>query len=252
MLLLVSTGLQIFLTLYTIFEWKYPCIYDLSWAVLAYAILLIPILAVWPWIIYSIIKKKKYPKGAGLLSVVLVLFFLLPSLFVGVATPVYSRTTNINNYLEVDSYVDKDKFLEELFPDEIPMKSGQEKEEIINTNPCYFYQCMGDFDISSDIYAEWTLSKEDFDLEVSRSKALFVHNDYPTAYECMQIQHGDYQCKIRYYSMYGTEEFDPFVAAEQNYTVYMFAYNEKTNQVRYIYSNSDGAHEPYYMSLVWE
>lgn len=245
--LIVSTGFQLFLTLFIIFEWKYPCIYQWGWATIAFLIVLFPILSIWPWVIYKKWKKKKYPKGAGLLSVVLVLFFLLPSLFVGVCTPVCSRTRNIRNYLKVDSYVDKDDFFEELFPDEIPMKSGKEGEGGIDTtNPCYFYQCIGNLDISSDIYAQWTLSKEDFDLEVNRNLELFARYPY---YNYVQMQRGDYICMIRYDSV---DEFEPFTVREHNYTVYIFAYNEKTNQVRYIYSNSTGSHKPHYLTLAWE
>ena len=43
----------------------------------------------------------------------------------------------------------------------------------------------------------------------------------------------------------------PFEAATGDYTYYIFAYNERNQSVRYIYSYSEVGGQPYYLSLEW-
>ena len=58
---------------------------------------------------------------------------------------------------------------------------------------------------------------------------------------------GDYHCLI----LYSGDE--PFKKATDNYDYIIFAYNDKTNIVRYIYCDSleNGADQPYYLELEW-
>ena len=66
-------------------------------------------------------------------------------------------------------------------------------------------------------------------------------------YEFAELKKGDYNCLVLYY---GDE---PFSAVTDSYTYIIFAYNDMTKTVRYIYCDSleNGADQPYYLELDW-
>ena len=143
-------------------------------------------------------------------------------------------------------------FYQELFPS-WPRYFTTEKDEngewvTTYLDSKYYYRYLVGFDYTYDIYAEWPLEKDDFDKEVLRVQNLY--SEYSTdgcIYET--IKKGDYVCLFRYYSKYST----PFEAVNDNYSYWIFAYNEENLRVRYIYCDSleNGVDQPYYLSLEW-
>ena len=79
--------------------------------------------------------------------------------------------------------------------------------------------------------------------------AVFVKNieNKTYNYKFAELIKGDYHCLI----LYSGDE--PFNKATDNYDYIIFAYNDKTNIVRYIYCDSleNGADQPYYLELEW-
>lgn len=165
-----------------------------------------------------------------------------------------SITENIKNYrkLDADCLANNSMFYQELFPS-WPRYFTTEKDEngeLVTTylDSKYYYRYLVGFDYTYDIYAEWPLEKDDFDKEVLRVQNLY--SEYSTdgcIYET--IKKGDYVCLFRYYSKYST----PFEAVNDNYSYWIFAYNEENLRVRYIYCDSleNGVDQPYYLSLEW-
>ena len=104
-------------------------------------------------------------------------------------------------------------------------------------------------DYTYDIYAEWPLEQDDFIAEVERAKSVFekavANKTY--GYNFIEVKKGKFSCSILYS---GSE---PFREATDNYQYLIFAYNEKTNVVRYIYCDSleNGVEQPYYLQLNW-
>jgi len=94
-----------------------------------------------------------------------------------------------------------------------------------------------------DIYAEWPLKKEAFDAEVSRVRALYENS----AEKYDIVQRGNYTCFFAY------DGDAPFEEATDNYTYYIFAFDEQNLIVRYILciSLENGVDQPYYLSLDW-
>lgn len=165
-----------------------------------------------------------------------------------------SITENIKNYrkLDADCLANNSMFYQELFPS-WPRYFTTEKDEngewvTTYLDSKYYYRYLVGFDYTYDIYAEWPLEKDDFDKEVLRVQNLY--SEYSTdgcIYET--IKKGDYVCLFRYYSKYST----PFEAVNDNYSYWIFAYNEENLRVRYIYCDSleNGVDQPYYLSLEW-
>ena len=112
-----------------------------------------------------------------------------------------------------------------------------------------YYQFLLGFDYTYDIYAQWPLDEETFHIEVLRAKQVFekaVENQTYN-YRYAQMERGSFTCLI----LYSGDE--PFQKATNNYDYIIFAYNEKTKVVRYIYCDSleNGADQPYYLILDW-
>lgn len=165
-----------------------------------------------------------------------------------------SITENIKNYrkLDADCLANNSMFYQELFPS-WPRYFTTEKDEngewvTKYLDSKYYYRYLVGFDYTYDIYAEWPLEKDDFDKEVLRVQNLY--SEYSTdGYIYETIKKGDYVCLFRYYSKYST----PFEAVNDNYSYWIFAYNEENLRVRYIYCDSleNGAEQPYYLNLDW-
>ena len=90
------------------------------------------------------------------------------------------------------------------------------------------------------------MNDEEFVTEVNRVKEVFEKRA-----PYVEITKGDYSCLIMYEVDNVTDK--PFEKVTDNYTYYIFAYNEKTNTVRYIYCSSleNGVDQPYYLQLDW-
>jgi DNA-binding transcriptional MerR regulator len=149
-----------------------------------------------------------------------------------------SATTNHHNYRMFDAIcpANRDGIFQDLFPAQ-PVFSDIEYHYL------YSETVFGD---SCDIYAQWTLKPSEFASEIDRVQGLFDRNSAENI-TLLTTQAGAYRCLIWYT---GTA---PFKTANEDYTYHIFAYNEQTLTVRYIYcwSELNGADQPYYLSLQW-
>lgn len=155
-------------------------------------------------------------------------------------------------YLDAQCIGNKSVFFHELFP-AWPHYFIVDNGKKVYLDAHYYYYFYQGLDYTYDIYAEWPLEKEDFDKEVARVKALFDENapkkenrsDY---HNYVITTKGSYECLIIYYGD------KPFEKATDNYTYYIFAYDEENLKVRYIYCDSleNGVDQPYYLSLDWQ
>ncbi len=167
----------------------------------------------------------------------------------------HSKTTDFRNYRDFDTncLANRNIVFQELFPnwphyfENVKDENGEWKTEYLDAK--YYYHYFQGFDYTYDIYAEWPLEEEKFISEVQRVKAVFekavLNKTY--GYKFVELEKGEYTCLILYS---GNE---PFQEATNNYQYLIFAYNEKTNVVRYIYCDSleNGVDQPYYLQLDW-
>ena len=166
-----------------------------------------------------------------------------------------SETTDFRNYRDFDSecLANRNIVFQELFPnwphyfENVKNENGE--WEAIYLDAKYYYHYFQSFDYTYDIYAEWPLDEDDFIVEVERVKGVFekavANKTY--GYKFVEIEKGEFSCLI----LYSGDE--PFQEATNNYNYLIFAYNEKTNVVRYIYCDSleNGVDQPYYLQLDW-
>ena len=176
--------------------------------------------------------------------------FIMPY---GIVT--HSETTDFRNYRDFDSecLANRNIVFQEFFPnwphyfENVKNENGE--WEAIYLDAKYYYHYFQGFDYTYDIYAEWPLDKDDFIVEVERVKGVFekavTNKTYD--YKFVEIEKGEFSCLI----LYSGDE--PFQEATNNYDYLIFAYNEKTNVVRYIYCDSleNGVDQPYYLQLDW-
>ena len=113
----------------------------------------------------------------------------------------------------------------------------------------YYYRYLSSFDYTYDVYAEWPLNKDEYTKEIERVSSIFsksVENETYN-YEFIEQRKGEYNCLI----LYSGDK--PFSTVTNSYEYIIFAYNDKTNTVRYIYCSSleNGADQPYYLELDW-
>ena len=166
-----------------------------------------------------------------------------------------SETTDFRNYRDFDSecLANRNIVFQEFFPnwphyfENVKNENGE--WEAIYLDAKYYYHYFQGFDYTYDIYAEWPLDKDDFIAEVERVKGVFekavANKTY--GYKFVEIEKGEFSCLI----LYSGDE--PFQEATNSYEYLIFAYNEKTNVVRYIYCDSleNGVDQPYYLQLDW-
>lgn len=166
-----------------------------------------------------------------------------------------SETTDFKNYrdFDPDCLANRNVVFQELFPNWPHYFENVKNEdghyETVYLDAKYYYQFYQGFDYTYDIYAEWPLEDNEFDIEVQRVKEVFAKSvtNKIYNYEFVEMDKGDFSCMILYR---GNE---PFQRATDSYEYLIFAYNEKNNIVRYIYCDSleNGADQPYYLQLEW-
>lgn len=197
---------------------------------------------------------------SSLLSFIILAWSIIMSFFctfsiVYTVTP--SKTEKTENYLSFDNFnVNNQLWVEnsirDVFPSIIPS---------IAENVKYYYRyCCPFVSYELDVFAEWTLPNRAFEKEVN-SKLLYGTKEktelmtgedenqlsYGESGEELLVEKGDW--KLIYFadSESTRKEYE-----DGGYIMSIFAYNEKTNTVRYIVSTSDyGGHEPYYFTLEW-
>lgn len=199
----------------------------------------------------SKIRKKKFIRGFSFVITILmfvcgwIAFF--PTLLGAISPPAYSMTSDINDYLILDSWVNKNfgNEIYSLFPDKIPdyaLKGDNPDKYYDDGAPLttkYYYKLVYDFDQNVDIVAEWVLQNNEFEetVNLEASKGIFTEKK------------GNWIC---IYQSIGT--YYQFDEEKRDFSdICMFAYNEKENKVRYIFSKCYGSdtNGPYYLSLDW-
>ena len=205
------------------------------------------------------LRAKNVKKGFRIVMRVLC-FIALPFSFVfSYGITGHSETTDIYNYrkFESDCLANRDRRFQALFPTwyvnpvkDIFNPDGTHSVERIDVR--YYYRNLPAMDYTYDIYAEWPLEKDKFTNEVNRVKTLFQewkdNSEVPDQVKYIEVKKGSYNCLFWYY--YGSPPFEP---VDNNYTYYIFAYDEENIRVRYIMCDSleNGVDQPYYLQLDW-
>lgn len=212
------------------------------------------ILAVSVYYIHNYKKHKKIKSQTRrrIISAILLIimipviyFEVICTILTLIAPCTYSHTDNPSNYLKLDH-----EFGSSFFPESIPDFARDENNanKFLDSTK-YYYQYAYDMDLSTvDIVAEWKYPQTDYYITQFKDEIEYYNlmkgNDDQPAYE---ITKGDWICL--YYC--DTDESD----FPHGYIYKIFAYNEKTYSVRYIYSASEGpcgsCPDPYYVSMDW-
>lgn len=253
---LLVTGVIYALTpLYWLHEYKYLQMTDnwLSGMLLLYS----------GWIIIDVLSVlliafnrnksvRRNTKGRRFLSCTAVVFMMFIGFFSVSATvvvgglfpPAYSYTTDIEDYLEFDGWVERGygEDIRNLFPEKVPSYALRPEDAHYNDGvpftTKYFYKFTYDLDQKFDIVAEWMLSLEDYDRV--KNEALKKSNNTE--------RRGEWICV--HYPPDGVVNEWGFVSSG----TYIFAYHDNSRRVRYIVSDGcgdGGRGVPYYYSLDW-
>lgn len=178
---------------------------------------------------------------SGFLTVIMLFvscFAFAGSVIFSLSPPAYSQTTEIEDYLVLDDWVEKSygDEIRKLFPKNIPESALKSSDTNYNEGhpytTRYYYMHTYDLDQHVDIVAEWVLHLDEFE----EAKNTAIANAKLTETK------GDWVC------IYYSEKPDNYYSED----VYMFAYNEKFRKVRYIASiRVGGSKEPYFFTLDW-
>jgi DNA-binding transcriptional MerR regulator len=199
--------------------------------------------------------KLKWKKIAQRILLVFCILSIPFSCFMSFGIVSKSQTTDFRNYrdFDADCLANRNVVFQELFPnwphyfENVKQADGSYKAVYLDSH--YYYHYHQGFDYTYDIYAEWPLNEDEYTKEVKRAAAVFSKNieNKTYNYKFAELMKGDYHCLI----LYSGDE--PFKKATDNYDYIIFAYNDKTNIVRYIYCDSleNGADQPYYLELEW-
>ena len=193
-------------------------------------------------------KKKDKKKVVTVILVVVWVISLLLSPFAAIMQffCIESRTENPDNYLKID-YNGGIYSAEELyiFPRAIPMDAESEFPHIgkkYTDTTKYYYRYADDmFGYTQDIYAEWQLFSNNYDNEKERVLSLdgIVKKE----------KTGDWNL------VYFCEEIDKHTDSDfcENYKFLFFAYNDKTQTVRYVFAvgEEQDIGTPYFTDVEW-
>ncbi len=200
-------------------------------------------------------SKLKWKKIAQRILLVFCILSIPISFFMSFGIVSKSETTDFGNYrdFDADCLANRNVVFQELFPnwphyfENVKQTDGSYKAVYLDAH--YYYHYYQGFDYTYDIYAEWPLNEDEYTKEVKRATAVFAKNieNKTYNYDFTERKEGDYNCLI----LYSGDE--PFTSATNSYDYIIFAYNDKTNVVRYIYCDSleNGADQPYYLELDW-
>ena len=211
------------------------------------------ILSLMPSVLVLFIPKIK-PKKEKIARRILLLLCVLSipgSCFLSYGIVSKSETTDFRYYrdFDVECLADRNKVFRELLPnwsrDPQIYTQADGTMQTVFLDAHYYYRYDEDFDSTCDVYAEWPLASDEYAEEVERAEALLGKTE--TYYRFVEQQKGDWRCLILY------DGYEPFDEIPDNYTYIIFAHNDKTQIVRYIYCDSmrDGTDQPYYLKLPW-
>lgn len=166
-----------------------------------------------------------------------------------------SETADFADYRDFDvgCLANRNLVFQELFPswphtfENVKRPDGG--YDTVRLDADYFYQYHQGFDYTFDIYAEWPLDGDAFGKEVRRATEVLerAREKHQYGYKYAELTRGAYQCRI----LYSGDE--PFARATGNYEYLIFAWQEETGRVRYIFCASlqNGGDQPYYPELDW-
>ena len=239
--------------------------------------ILISLLALFPIVLIIINVKDKSNRIPFSVIRVLIPLCCICSLYLHLLNNQWSRiivaskTEDFANYRVFDTncYAYQDKFFQEMFPlFDTPFSDEYTDNGVTFTveEPTdYYYYYSENNGYVHDIMAEWRLNKRDFNIEIERVRRVFekdeAKNPETNNRRYVTFQKGDYTCIVRYWipSLHDTEflEIDlEYLFDNEKYPTecYMFAYNEQTQTVRYIYYwdywNTKNV-PPHYLTLDW-
>lgn len=184
-------------------------------------------------------SKKSYRIFSAILSVLswgfgFISFYI--SLLSPILSPFYSLTTDIRDYLVLDSWVEKNysKEIGAFFPEKIPECALESSDKMYSSIPFttrYYYKQTYSFDPFVDIVAEWKLDTQEYEKAKNKATEDIKYTE----------KKGDWTL------VFYREDSDYYPDR------YIFAYNDEQMKVRYIaeiiYGTALG--EPYYLSLDW-
>lgn len=192
-------------------------------------------------------KKQKVKKTISSILVLglvpLSIFSMIPYICVLALLGGYSLTYDIEDYLVLDSWIQEDygAEIDAVFPDEVPqsaMKSPDRYFDVgIPITTKYYYKHTFVFDPDFDLVAEWVLPEEEYNSAKEEIQIPAKHTE----------KKGDWVCM--YFA--DTQEYELW--EDENYWFLIFAFNDKTQKVRYIasYAIDSFPEGPYYLSLDW-
>lgn len=253
----LSVLFTLFIAWYYNYEFLYPKFYDdffAAWRAIPIRMLFI-IQFVLCLTIFLLSKKSKNirKKRNNRIVVVIILilawgvsWFALPQkmMFAFLAHPIYSQTENPTDYLVLDNYV-RGEFgddIYEILPTTIPDSAVSEGEVYyppVNfpETTKYYYKYEAAIENRFDLFAEWTLSEEEYNEEKER---ILKKSDKIISTTIK----GDWNC------VYFTENDDEDIPV--CYYILMFAYNDTTRTVRYAASlDIEGIYTPHYLTQEW-
>ncbi len=155
----------------------------------------------------------------------------------------YSLTLDIDDYLVLEPWIDEEfgEEIDAVFPDEIPQSAIEKPDRYfdlgIPLTTKYYYKHTYVLDPDFDLIAEWVLPKEEYALAKKEITAPVKHTE----------KRGDWVCH------YFADTQEPKEWEDAHYWFLIFAYNDKTQRVRYIaaYAIDSYPEGPYYLSLDW-
>lgn len=182
-----------------------------------------------------LVISKKIPRKSNAIGGMLIIVFIwiisfqFQVVLSGFIPFAYSETTEVDDYLVLDSTVSRwgADNINCIFPACVP-KTALDCD--------YYYNYSNIVESKFEIVAQWKLDSKEFEKEKQRIVDL-----YPKA---ETYQKGEYTCV----AIKGMKESSWEFFSE---TVLMFAYDDDTQTVRYIYREDIEHLEPYFVTLDW-
>lgn len=207
------------------------------------------------FILYKVkrkIGKKKDKKKV--VAIILAVFWVIslvatPFIFMFNVIAMESCTENPRDYLYTEGsfirYYDKEEKFDPLFPDTVPTIPNWEEtflgEKYHDTTKYYYKYAEGWDGFSEDVFAEWVLTEE----ELQQEKERVLNLEGVVREEAV----GDWT------RIYFTDEVNKRPSTEhcEYYCFLFFAYNDKTNTVRYVFAEGEEeyTYTPYFTDVDW-
>ena len=192
-------------------------------------------------------KKKVI---AIILVVIWVISLLLsPIMFLFNVWSWESRSEDPDDYLYTHGshvhYYDKQEKFDPLFPDTVPTIPNWEEtflgEKYHDTTKYYYKYAEGWDGFSEDVFAEWVLTED----ELQQEKERVLNIGGIVSEETV----GDWT-RIYFYNEVDKRQMDDFC---YYYCFVFFAYNDKTNTVRYVFAEGkkEYTYTPYFTDVEW-